>query len=32
MNHPMMSPAEHDEILNVRFAAVDPFTDVVQCH
>jgi hypothetical protein len=29
MNHPMMSPAQHHELLNVRFAAVHPFTDVM---
>jgi len=32
MNHPVMSPAQHHQILNVRLAAVDPFTDVMQCH
>ena len=32
VNHPVMSAAQHDEILNVGFAAVDPFTDMVQCH
>ena len=31
VNHSMMSAAEHDEILNVGFAAVDPFDEVVQC-
>ena len=29
VNHPMMSPAQHDEILNVRLAAVHPFTDMM---
>jgi hypothetical protein len=31
MNHPVMSAAQHDQVLDVGFAAVHPFTDVMQC-
>src|SRR5882757_1947295 len=29
MNHPMVSPAQHHQVFDVRFAAVDPFADMM---
>src|SRR5882757_340973 len=29
MNHAMVSPAQHHQVFDIRFAAIDPFADVM---
>src|SRR5882757_6954298 len=29
VNHPVMRAAQHDQVFDIRFAAVDPFTDMM---